>query len=469
MARILIIDDDKLVCMALADMAASMGHDVRWMQSIAGGLKEAETFEPDIVLLDVALPDGNGLEALPTILNTTSVPEVIIITGRGDASGAELAITAGAWDYIEKPTSIQGLKIPLLRAVQYREKKMTRAAAVSLKTEGLVGQSPRMAACRDLLAQAAGVDASVLITGETGTGKEVFARAIHENSRRASRPFVVVDCAALPPTLVESVLFGHEKGAYTGADRAQEGLVKQAHLGTLFLDEVGELPLSVQKTFLRVLQEHVFRPVGGEQETASDFRLISATNRDLDQSVKTGEFRQDLLFRLRTFTISLPPLRDRPEDLNELALYHMGRLCAQYGIGAKRFSPEFFQALAAYDWPGNVRELVNALESALSAGRMEDKLYAKHLPVHIRIHAARVSLKKDDLPPAESSSAYDLEEEFPTLRDYRMAAAAEAEKQYLRSLLNHVNDDLKKACRISGLSRSRFYELLKKHQIPIAG
>ena len=216
---------------------------------------------------------------------------------------------------------------------------------MALKTEGIVGASPRLGACLDTLAQAAGSDANVLITGETGTGKELFAWAIHKNSSRAGRSFVVVDCAALPETLVESTLFGHLRGAFTGADKPRDGLIKQADGGTLFLDEIGELSPSIQKAFLRVLQEKRFRPVGGGQEVSSDFRLIAATNRRLDDMARSGAFREDLLFRIRTLVLELPPLRDTKEDLRDLVVHYVVKFCEQYGVPMKSFSPEFHEVL----------------------------------------------------------------------------------------------------------------------------
>src|SRR5208283_4709350 len=199
----------------------------------------------------------------------------------------------------------------------------------------------------------------------------------------------------LPETLVESVLFGHEKGAFTGADRPQDGLIKQAHRGTLFLDEIGELPLSIQKAFLRVLQEHRYRPVGSKHELVSNFRLLAATNRDLEKMVQEGTFRSDLLFRLRTLTIDLPPLSARKEDIKDLAMYHMARVCERYQIGTKGFSPEFFDALMAYEWPGNVRELVSAIEHAISDAYHEPTLFPKHLPLDLRVKVARSSVRKE--------------------------------------------------------------------------
>ncbi|HDG97967.1 MAG TPA: sigma-54-dependent Fis family transcriptional regulator, partial [Desulfobacterales bacterium] len=261
--------------------------------------------------------------------------------------------------------------------------------------------------------------------------------------------------------------FGHVKGAFTGAERSQDGLIKQADGGTLFLDEVGELPLSIQSAFLRVLQERRFRPIGGSQEIASNFRLVAATNRDLDQMVKKGHFRQELLFRLRAFTIELPPLREHLEDLKELVMYHMARICQRYGTGTKGISPEFLDALAAHDWPGNVRELVNTLERAIAAARHEPILFPKHLPTYIRVKAVRASVSKEEAAKKGSLRAATSSVTLPSLRDFREAAVSDAERQYLRDLIALTKGDIREACQISGLSRSRLYALLKKHRLSL--
>ena len=246
-----------------------------------------------------------------------SSPEIIVITGMGHPDEAELAIKSGAWDYIEKPASFEAIKLPLIRALEYRAERKPKAPTV-LKRNGIIGDSEEITACLELLSQAADSDANVLITGETGTGKELFAKVIHANSRRAKSNFVVVDCTALPETLVESVLFGHARGAFTGAETSEEGLVRQAHGGTLFLDEIGELPVLIQKRFLRVIQEHRFRAVGGRREISSDFRLMAATNRDLEDMVREGRFREDLLFRLRTIADRFAPAERDPRRHQEI-------------------------------------------------------------------------------------------------------------------------------------------------------
>jgi two-component system NtrC family response regulator len=359
-----------------------------------------------------------------------------------------------------------------VRALQYREKKGAKRPSAVLRREpfdDIIGGSPQMKACMDLLAQAAHSDAAVLITGETGTGKELFARAIHDNSFRASKSFVVVDCTALPKTLVESMLFGYEKGAFTGADRARDGLIKQANGGTLFLDEVAELPLSVQKAFLRVLQEGRFRPLGSRQELASDFRVVAASNRDLDARVRGRRFRKDLLFRLRSFSIELPPVRERPEDIRELVEYYMGELCERYGMGAKEFSPGFLDRIAQYSWPGNVRELIHAVERALSAGRHEPVLFPKHLPTYIRVDIARASVEKEAAAKASPRAGGAPSQGLSRLQDVREVAIAEVEEQYLRELVSATGGNIKEACQLSGLSRSRLYALLKKYDLSTVG
>jgi len=460
MGNILIIDDDQLICETLADVVKSLGHEAAFALTLENGLKKAWDQDYDVVFLDVRMPDGNGLQALPRLRETPGFPEIIIITGYGDMDGPELAIKNGAWDYIQKPFSKKEMLLPLIRALEYRQEKKAKKPLVALNMSGIVGSSPQMQACYDLLAQASQSDVNVLITGETGTGKELFARAIHLNSSRASHNFVVVDCTVLPETLVESMLFGHEKGAFTGADKHQEGLIKQADKGTLFLDEVGELPLPVQKSFLRVLHERRFRPLGSSREIASDFRLITATHRHLEQMLKKGQFREDLLFRLRSLSLELPPLRERRGDIKELVVHFLAKLWGRQAEGTKGLSPEFLEMLMAYDWPGNVRELVNTLERALAAAYNEPVLIPQHLPPHIRIQVAQSAVKKP-LSVHEPPAPYAFGEKLPSLREY----LEEMKAQYLKNLMALVGKDLQKACRISGMSRSSLYAHLKKYRL----
>jgi two-component system NtrC family response regulator len=460
MGNILIIDDDQLICETLADAVRNLGHSAEFALTIKEGLKKARGQGYDVVFLDVRMPDGNGLEALPHLRETSNCPEIIIITGFGDVNGAEIAIKNKAWDYIQKPFSKKEMMLTLMRAIQYREEKQAKKSVMALNLDGILGSSPRMQACYDLLAQAAQSEANVLITGETGTGKELFARAIHQNSNRASHNFVVVDCTVLPETLVESTLFGYEKGAFTGAAESRQGLIKQADEGTLFLDEVGELPRPVQKSFLRVLHERRFRPLGSTREIASDFRLVAATHRNLEQMVQQGQFRQDLLFRLQSLTIELPPLRERKGDIKELVMHFLAKIWGTSGEGSKGLSQEFLDALLAYDWPGNVRELVNTLEGVLAMANEEPMLIPQHLPPHIRIQAARSAFKQEGAVVTYALPT-SFGETVPKLHDY----LEEMKAQYLKNLLSLTGKDLKKASRLSGMSRSSLYGNLKKYQI----
>jgi two-component system NtrC family response regulator len=461
MGKILIIDDDEMMCERFTMLIESMGHKATCTFTLGQGLEKAFSEDFDIVLLDVHLPDGNGLEAVEKIREIPSQPEVLIVTAFGDPDGAEFAIRSGAWDYIEKAPTEKEMILPLKRVLQYRKEKLSKKSPVVLKTDGILGNSPKLRACLNLLAQASISDANVLITGETGTGKEIFARAIHDNSSRTEKNFVVVDCTALPETLIESVLFGHEKGAFTGADKAREGLIEQADGGTLFLDEVGELPLSTQKTFLRVLQDHKFRRVGGKEERKSNFRLIAATNRNLEDMVKKSDFREDLLFRLRSLTMDIPPLRERSEDIKELVKYHVDKLCDRYRMDPKGYSPDFFDALTSYNWPGNVRELVNALDAAIAVAGHDPKLFSRHLPTNMRIQMARDSIGRDNPDDCNLNQNVYTNGSLPKLREFRQAL----EKQYLQDLIALTSRDIKKACQISGISRSRLYELLMKHNL----
>jgi two-component system NtrC family response regulator len=419
----------------------------------------------DVVLLDVHLPDGNGLLAIPKILANDDPPVIIIITGLGDPDGAELAITSGAWDYIEKPLTKSSIRLPLERAIQFREEKK-KLLPIALKREGIIGNSAIMQNCLDILARASTCTEPVLITGETGTGKELFAQAIHQNSNRGRKNFVVVDCAALPENLVESTLFGHRKGAFTGADKDTDGLVKMANGGTLFLDEIGELPLTVQGSFLRVLQEHSFRPIGDRRELTSNFRLLAATNRDLEYLGQTENFRQDLLYRLRSIILELPPLRKRREDIKILAIHFMTRYCERHELNIKGFSPTFLDLLlnSSYGWPGNIRELANVVTSSVNAAGAAPVLFPDHFPLYFRAQLAREAVGGKDKPasarPKDSSP-----EVFQSLRASREAAIMETESSYLRNLMNHTAWNIKEACRLAVLSRPRLYSLLKKYHI----
>lgn len=468
MADLLVVDDDPLVCESLASVIQDMGHSAHCALTVREATERIRAVPYDIVFCDVRMPDGSGIDLLPGLKVSPASPEVIIITGFGDPHGAELAIKQGAWDYVEKPLSAKDIILAINRALLYREKKQAARTTVALNLEGIIGKNPLLRASINGLARAASSEANVLLTGETGTGKELFAKALHANSGRAEAGFVVVDCAALPETLVESTLFGHVRGAFTGADKPRDGLIKQADGGTLFLDEVGELSISIQKAFLRVLQERRFRPVGGAHEVTSDFRLVAATNRDLEDMVRRGAFREDLLFRIRTLTIDLPPLRACKEDIKELVLQYVARFCDQYRIPMKGFSPGFFEALMKYDWPGNVRELIQALEKAVVTAADEPTLFPVHLPDHIRIGIARGGAARKGTEEQSLDQSREAPEQFATWDRARDAGLDEIERRYLTRLMESVGGNIGEALRISGLSRSRFYVLLKKHKIPSA-
>ena len=461
-ASILIIDDDRAVCKLLTHKIQGMGHQAVSCLNLRDGIAEADAKDYDVIFLDVNLPDGNGLDILPDLRAVATAPEIIIMTGFGDPDGAELAIKNGAWDYIQKPISARETELQLNRVIKFRENlAQQKRNSVALKRDAIVGNSAPMERCFDMLAQAAGSDNSVLILGETGTGKELFARAIHDNSARAQEAFVVVDCTVLPENLVESELFGHKKGTFTGAEKDKDGLILQADKGTLFLDEVGDLPATVQKAFLRLLQERRFRPIGGQYELESDFRLVAATNRDLDAMVNAGQFRKDLLYRIRAMTIKLPPLRERGDDIRQIALYQMAKYCERNNIGTKAFTSEFIEALQTYDWPGNVRELINTMKTSLGSVGIGETLSTMHLPTPIRIHMARAAVMAGVQAQTDSDSEIVLTE-TSTLPLFRVRMNA-TEKAYLKSLMATTGFDIKESCEISGLSRSRLYALLKKH------
>ncbi len=473
MGKALIIADDTEMIEAVISLLKPVGHTISSATNLSKGWSRAIENRAEAVILSTHLPDGDGLALLPRLKQLPDCPEVVVISRRGDPRAAEFALRNGAWEYMVVQDDSRALAMSLDQALQYRDEQRTKETPVAIKRERIIGNSPKMKACFSLLGQCAGSDASVLIVGETGTGKELFARAIHSNSPRArmrsldpalrtSNPradknFVVVDCTALPETLVESVLFGHARGAFTGADRDHDGLIAQADGGTLFLDEVGELPLSIQKAFLRVLQERRFRPVGGKRERESDFRLIAATNRDPEKMVEEGTFRKDLLFRLRALTIELPPLRERQSDIQDLVRYHTHRLCESYSMEPKGFAPELLETMAKYAWPGNVRELVHTVDALLAVAGNDVTLHPKHLPPHLRIQVACAGL---ETPVQEEAPQEDLEH-LPDFKTYRIRM----EQKYLEDLLHVCGNNIPSACKRSGISRSRLYEMMAKYRL----
>lgn len=467
MSKILIIDDDEAVRRLMAEVVQRLGH-CHFEASLASeGLKLAAEQKPDIVMLDVHLPDGDGLEIVSALKHGPGSPEIIIITAFGNPDGAELAIKNGAWDYLVKPSPVERIMLTIRRALEYRKAKSAAGTPAVLRRDEIIGHSRALNTVLERIALAANSEANVLITGETGTGKELVARAIHANSARCRHRFVVVDCAALPESLVESTLFGHVRGAFTGAEKPREGLIRQADGGTLFLDEVGELPVAAQKAFLRVIQERRFRPVSGKEEIKVNFRLIAATNRNLEEAVTKGQFRSDLLFRLRSLSITTPALRERKEDIRPLATYYINRLCEIYASEIKGISSEFMEVLETYDWPGNVRELFHCLEESLAMAASEPTLHPHHLPVHIRAAVVRttVSAQLPDHPKPDPWCLENLEgmdrDNFMSIHTFREMM----ERRYLEKLTLLTGGNRKEACRISGLSRTRLFELLKKYDL----
>ncbi|MDL2316947.1 sigma-54 dependent transcriptional regulator [Desulfovibrio sp. OttesenSCG-928-A18] len=402
-ATLLIVDDDLLFCEALHTSLMGKGYKVLVAGTLARARELLKKHSVDVVFIDVQLPDGNGLDLLSGLALLPDPPEAIVITAQGDPDGAEAAINTGAWDYVQKPAHMGDIQVMVQRALQMRERKQQMPAITG--ESGFVGNSRSMRMALLQMFEAAQSDAPALIIGETGTGKELIARTVHKNSRRAQGPFVVVDCGAISPTLLESELFGSVRGAFTGATQAREGLVIQADGGTLFLDEVGELTLDQQKVFLRLLQEHSFRPLGGTGERNSDFRIVAATNRNLAEMVDAGTFRPDLFFRLQGLTIETPPVRNRGNDVFLLVQHALRRAIAKYDMKPKVFASDALEALASYSWPGNVREILYTVEAAALTSAEDPLILQQHLSVHLRAQVARsrieeqAPVKAAPLPP----------------------------------------------------------------------
>lgn len=459
MVDVLIIDDDRVICDILVKMMEKIGHESSWALTGSDGLEKAREGMFDVVFLDVNLPDANGLDLIKTIKSVSSSPEVIIITGDSDPDGAEMAINSGAWNYLEKPFLRQELNLQVSRALQFRKEKGKVSTPGILKRNGIIGGSEGIESCLDQVSIAAYSDTNVLIKGEQGVGKELFAKTIHFNSDRSDNSFVIIDCSILNESNVENVLFGHEEGAFPGAITTKTGLLERAHNGTLFLDEVSQLPLNIQKSFLRVIENQAFISVGAKIEKTSNFRVIATTTTDLDQLSEQGDFRKDLLFKLKGICIQLPVLRQIREDIVKIGLHYIDHYCKTYHIETKGVSPEFIDIITAYDWPGNVRELINAIDKAIASAKNEPTLYSIHLPSYVKAKVIKRLVRRSGRGGKKKDTYADGV--FPALEDL----IQETEKTYLNELFLHTKGNVIAACKIAGISRSGMYSRLKKYRI----
>ena len=476
MARVLVVDDEGLMRTMVQVVCNRMGHETLLAGCIQDALRMA--VEPvDVVLLDVWLPDGNGLEYQADFAHLPGGPDVVVITGNGDGDNAEAALRSGAWEFLTKPLQMRDIEQCLRQVLQFRQNRSPAAESLVVDSGHVLGAGPGMSRALKLLAQAAKSEVNVLLLGETGVGKELFARALFRNSGRAAKPFITVDCASLPETLVESHLFGHSRGAFTGADRARDGLLLAADKGTLFLDEVGDLPQPMQGVFLRALEQRRFRPVGEVREVSSDFRLVAATNKNLEQMARENNFRADLLYRLQGITIVIPPLRERLDEIPALARQGIARFCLASDQPEKSLSNDALNMLLEYAWPGNVRELNHCLERACLAAGKSDLLLPAHLPTRMRVDSVRRRMRQGlveperanemlpatDVAPAANGAAgltlsAGADSTPPSLREWK----SQAEKAYVRQVWDLSGEDVRKAAEVAGISRGHWYELMKK-------
>lgn len=368
MAELLIVDDEKLVRDFLAETLSQAGHSVRTAENGEGALREIAGREFDLVFTDVKMPQLSGIELLKAVRLSSPFTSVVVITAYGTVGDAVEAMKLGAFDYLPKPFTPEHIEVTAKKALEYRRLLLeNRRLKTELagKFENIIGRTPAMKKVFDLVESVAPSRATVLIVGESGTGKELIARAIHQLSPRKEAAFVRTNCAALPEGLIESELFGHEKGAFTGALRQTRGRFEMADGGTLLLDEISEIPLGLQAKLLRVLQEREFERVGSGYTLKVDVRMVATTNRNLDDEVKKGRFREDLYYRLNVVKVEMPPLRDRREDIPLLAAHFMQKYAAENGKKIDGIAPRALSLLTDYPWPGNVRELVNFMERAV--------------------------------------------------------------------------------------------------------
>jgi two-component system nitrogen regulation response regulator NtrX len=462
MARILIIDDEEPIRFSLRGILEDEGYEVLEAATAEEGIEVADAERPDLVFLDIWLPGMDGLTAQARLKGNHPDLPVVMISGHGTIETAVSAIQQGAYDFIEKPLSLEKVVIVAARALEAgslrRENQVLRT--VLPEQDELIGQSPVMLKFQELLARVAPTDVWVLLTGENGTGKELAARALHAGSRRADAPMIAVNCAAIPEELIESELFGHEKGAFTSADQARAGRFEMANNGTLFLDEIGDMSLKTQAKILRILQEQSFERVGGTRTIKVDVRVIAATNKNLEEAIAAGTFREDLYYRLRVVPLHLPPLRERGGDLDLLLAAFTERLCRVHK--APVYAPETMERLRRYPWPGNVRELRNFAERMviLFGGKTV-------LPVDL---PPEMTPQGKPEPSAEAASAA-CEPAFlpqsavlgPDL-DFKKARAV-FEARYLEAKLHECGGNITRLAETIGLERSYLHRKLKGYGI----
>jgi len=447
--KILIVDDEQAMCELLEADLRLRDFETEWYTSAEDALQAVNRQSYDVVLTDLNMPGTNGIQLCKHIVTHRPDIPVVMMTAFGSLESAVDAIRAGAYDFVTKPIEMDLLNVTLSRAIKHRqlEEKIRLLSEAVARTErfgDILGTSPAMQELFDQLQLIAASETSLLITGESGTGKELVARAIHRKSRRSKKPFVAVNCAALPDALLESELFGHAAGAFTDARTERKGLLFQAEGGTLLFDEVGELPLSVQPKLLRALEENHMRPVGSDKEIPFDVRIITATNRDLETAIEEGRFREDLYFRINVIQCDLPPLRSRGTDTLLLAQKFLETFATRSEKEVTDISKGVAEKLLAYTWPGNVRELRNVIERAVALTRY-DRLGVEDLPEKIRnFQGSQVFIGGDD--PTE------------------MVALEEIERRYIQHVLGAVGSNKTMAARILGLDRKTLYRKLRQYQ-----
>ncbi|MBI4402393.1 MAG: sigma-54-dependent Fis family transcriptional regulator [Nitrospirae bacterium] len=447
---VLIVDDEPGILNSVSKILEDEGYQVMVAKSGAEALKLITTDPPDLMLLDIWMPEMDGLETLKRAREQAPKLQVMMMSGHGSIETAVRAIKLGAYDYIEKPLSLENVVLRVRHALDQRrleEENLTLRTKVERRFE-LIGISPAMERLRQLIATAGPTSGRVLIAGENGTGKELVARAIHQQSPRRDRPFVAVNCAAIPETLIESELFGHERGAFTGATIQKRGQFEQADSGTMLLDEIGDMSLNTQAKVLRVLEQQQFTRVGGNKLIKVDVRVIAASNKNLAKEIEKGTFRDDLFYRLNVIPIGVPPLRERREDIPLLVRHFLRLHAEEQGLKVKEVTPEALETLQQYDWPGNIRELRNLIERLMImvSGPVID---ASHVSVSLQSKP----LAQAGMPPGAVMSA----KQYDSLRDARNAF----EREYIARRLREHNWNVSRTADVLKIERSHLHRKIK--------